>query len=148
MSDLVQMNVSVDADLVKTVKSLTKDYRWSKRETVAQAIKSLRALMDLHEEVADRVEEPAWAEFYRRLAREAPVKLVEPKGSTQLGWASDQPDAKDAAATLDGWFIYSDPETGDLMAVDQRGRRGRYVGGDVVAFSPSPEEADLKPVPN
>jgi hypothetical protein len=143
MTRLVQLNLSVDDELAKKVKKLALDNGWSQREMVTRAINTFGTLMDLHEEIAGRVE-PDIGELYRRLARENPVKLVEPKRSTELGW-TDQT-REQPAAKIDGWLVSADPETNELIAFDEHGRRGRYVGGDVHAWAPSPDEALLDPV--
>ena len=120
-------------------------YGWSNDQTVARAVTSLRVLMNLHDEVAAAVEFEI-AELYLRIAAEAPAHLVTLKPDTALGWRNEKRDQP--MAQVDGWFIYVDPDTDELMAEDESGRRGLFRNGEIVAGAekPSPDEADLEPV--
>jgi hypothetical protein len=114
---------------------------------VTKAVETWNDLMRLHEQIAgaDAVE-PDVGDLYRRVAREIPVQLIEPKGAVQLGWT----DASKAipAMQVDEWFIYADPESDELMAVDADGRRrGRVVGGEIRADeAPQVDQAVLEAI--
>jgi hypothetical protein len=68
-----------------------------------------------------------------------PLQLIQLKPDVALGWMDETRETP--AVQVDGWFITA--ENDHLEAVDDRGRRGRVEGGDVVAKSPSPEDAVL-----
>jgi hypothetical protein len=141
MSDLVQMNLSVDPALVETVEALAERYDWSKREVVTLAVRALTALMDAHETYAAQHDDDI-GDLYMRLATEMPAGFVEvPKDAVRVGRAADLP----AVMINDTWLVFPDRETGRLLAEEQGGEgRIAIVDGEIKPLRlPSPADVAL-----
>jgi hypothetical protein len=121
--------LSLKADQRQDLKDLARDLGLSINKTVALAVRSLRGLIDLEMTVADHLE-PDLADLYRRLAREAPAVLVGPSATVKPGWTNKRRDQP--TVWVDGWFVYLDPETDELMAVNEKsGELARVVDGEL-----------------
>ena len=138
------VNVPLADETVEKLQAFRRDYEWTQKDSIELGVQALAAIMELHELVAEKVE-PEIAELYRRVAREMPAHLVEPrpKADMQVGWTDETKETP--AVRVDGWYITA--ENDHLEAVNDKGQRGRVRGGVVVgSATPSPKKAVLKPV--
>jgi hypothetical protein len=132
MSDLVQLNLSVDARLRDDVDDLAGDHPWTKRQVITTAVEGLAYLMDRHERAAAKASEPDVAELFLRLARLMPARLVDAK--VEHGRFSDGRPALIVTLADDDlppWVIGPD-QNDDLMAVRQDGSQiGHITRGQI-----------------
>lgn len=126
-ADLIQVNAAVDPDVAELVDKLGEKNGWTRRQTVATAIKTLATVMDLHEQFAANHDDDIGA-IYLELARQAPVGFVEaPKDGVRVGRAGDLP-----VVHLGEWVVFPGAD-GKLLAEEQggAGRIGVIVDGEV-----------------
>ncbi len=125
------MNLSVYPELVDELEWLAERNGWSKRETVTVAVQALAQLLSKHED-ASRGADADVRNFYLRVAREIPGQLVEVCQSVDLERVGGQP-----AVRAEGWLIWEDPATSDLVAREVSGKRrfGRVLDGRIEPFT-------------
>jgi hypothetical protein len=132
MSDLVQLNLSVDTGLRDEVDDLASDHPWTKRQVITTAVEGLAYLMERHERAAAKASEPDVAELFLRLARLMPARLVDAK--VEHGRFGDGGPALIVTLADDDlppWVIGPD-QNGDLMAVRQDGSQiGHITRGQI-----------------
>jgi hypothetical protein len=125
MSELVQLNLSVDRDLSDLVEELARHHGWTKRQAVTAAVEALKVLMKRHETTAAKASEEDVGELFLRVARLMPAGLTDAK--VEWGRLSD---GRPALIVRD-WVI-ADDGSGDLMAVRRDGSQVGYLAhGDI-----------------
>ena len=132
MSEQVQMNLSVYPELVDELKWLTERNGWSKRETVTVADAPSPRAADVQARGRGARRRRRRSYFYLRVAREIPGQLVEVCQSVNLERLGGQP-----AVRAEGWLIWEDPATSDLVAREVGGKRrfGRVLDGRIEPFT-------------
>jgi hypothetical protein len=138
MSNLEQMNVHIEPDFIDEIERLADAHGWSKAGAIRVAIRTLAEVMSKHED-APRDAGDDVRDLYLRLAREIPGQLVEVSRSVELVRVGDVP-----AVRAEGWLIWEDQATGDLLVREESGeqRFGRVIDGKVQVMV-APAEAVL-----
>jgi hypothetical protein len=111
-ADLVQVNAAVDPSIAELVNALSRKYGWSRRTTIATAIRTLAHVMSQHEYTAGHAPDKDIGDLFLRLAREAPAGLVDLKDSVKLA----RLDTGRPAVLADGWTITS-ANDGELVGL-------------------------------
>jgi predicted transcriptional regulator len=132
--EYTQMNVKLEPAWVDELEQLAEAHGWSKARAIRVAIRTLAEVMSKHEEALrhpDDVTRPAEddiRDLYMAVAREIPYDLVEVVRSLDPRYVGDQP-----VIRAEGWLIWRDQDTGDLIAREEAGeqRFGRIVDGKV-----------------
>jgi hypothetical protein len=130
MANLKQMNTWIEPNLIEEIERLAQVHGWSKAGAIRAAIRTLSEVMSKHED-APRFADPDIRDLYLRIAREIPGQLVEVSRSVELLYVGDTP-----AVKAEGWLIWEDDATGELLAREQAGeqRFGRVINGKVEAM--------------
>ena len=130
MSNLKQMNTWIEPELIDEIERLAETHFSSKAEAVRVAIRTLAEVMSKHED-APRFAEADIRDLYLRISREIPGQLVEVSRSVEFLYVGDTP-----AVKAEGWLIWEDEATGELLAREQAGeqRFGRVINGKVEAM--------------
>jgi hypothetical protein len=134
MSTLTQMNTWIEPHFIDEIERLADTHGWSRAGAIRVAIATLAAVMSKHED-APRDADDDVRDLYLRLAREVPGQLVEVSRSVELLRVGEV-----RAVRAEGWLIWEDQATGDLIAREESGeqRFGRVVDGKVrVMISPA-----------
>jgi hypothetical protein len=128
--DLVQLNAGVMPRIKQMADGLAEEYNLTRRQVVSNAVELYAAVMGMVEQGSVEATDPQHptklAGLHMRIAREAPAALV---GLRQVGYTES-----DAGPVihLDGWKVWKDPETPDLLIASEDGQKwGRFVDGEI-----------------
>jgi len=141
MTDLVQLNLSVDGDLRDTVDRLAVRRGSTKREVITTAV---YALAQLSERLELLIRESASVEedlgdLIREVAHLMPFPLI----AAKIGWGRLS-DGRVALIVDDEWWIARDPN-GDLMAIRPDGGQVGYISrGRIEALADLVVEGEIK----
>jgi hypothetical protein len=121
------MNIHIEPKWVDEIEKLAEAHGWSKARAIRVAIRTLTEVMSKHED-APRHADKDVRDLHLRLVREIPGQLVEVSRSVELLHVGDVP-----AVRGEGWLIWEDEATGDLIAREEAGERrfGRVIDGKV-----------------
>jgi hypothetical protein len=135
---LTQMNIKIESEWVDEIERLADTHGWSKAGAIRVAIRTLAEVMSKHED-ARRDADDDVRDLYLRLSREIPSQLVEVSRSVELVRVGEVP-----AVRAEGWLLWEDQATGDLIAREEAGeqRFGRVLDGKVQVMI-TPAEASL-----
>ena len=134
MSTFTQMNIHIEPRWVEEIEKVAEAHGWSKARAIRVAIRTLAEVMSKHADAPRQADEDV-RDLYLRLVREIPGQLVEVSRSVELLHVGDVP-----AVRAEGWLIWEDEATGDLIAREEAGERrfGRVINGKIeVMISPS-----------
>ena len=138
MANLKQMNTWIEPEWIDEIERLAREHGWSKAGAIRAAIGTLSDVMSKHAD-APRFADDDIRHLYLTVARAIPGQLVEVSRSVEFVRIGETP-----AVVAEGWLIWEDEATGELLAREQAGeqRFGRVINGRIEAMI-SPVQAAL-----
>jgi hypothetical protein len=115
---LTQMNIKIEPEWVDELEVLAERHGWSKARAVRVAIRTLADVMAKHDDAPRDLADADIRDLYLRIAREIPGQLVEVSRTVEFLRVGEV-----AAVKAEGWQLWEDQATGDLLAREQEGEQ-------------------------
>ena len=130
-NELIQLNVQVPRQLVRSVEVLGTVHGWSKRETIIRAIWALVELMERHENTAAKASKSDLADLFLELARLMPAGLID----MEVDEARFS-DGRPGLIVNEEWIVARDSNGGLMVTRRDSGQAGRIAHGRIEVLTP------------